>query len=134
MGVVKSFPVKRYVRASKRPVRNEISALMLSKNSRITSYNVCYTKLLRIANFTFLNSIYLPAINYIPLGGWSVGVEMLFYLTIPFLFSKIKSIHKAFMFLAISIFCSFVIQIFLYFLITYYTHYSWVSLRRNNFV
>ena len=82
-----------------------------------------------IANFTFLNGIYLPAINYIPPGGWSVGVEMLFYLTIPFLFSKIKSFHKAFMFLTISIFCSFVIQILLYFIITYYTHYSWVSLR-----
>ncbi len=82
-----------------------------------------------IANFTFLNGIYLPAINYIPPGGWSVGVEMLFYLTIPFLFSKIKTIHNAFIFLIISILCSFALQIILCFLITNYTHYSWVSLR-----
>ena len=82
-----------------------------------------------IANFSFLNGIYLPAINYIPPGGWSVGVEMLFYLTIPLLFSKIKNVRKAFVFLVSSIVGSFLIQILLYFLISHYTKLSWELLR-----
>lgn len=48
-----------------------------------------------ISNFTFTNAIYLPAINDIPPGGWSIGVEMLFYLMIPCLFAHINSIKKA---------------------------------------
>ena len=47
-----------------------------------------------MANFTFTNGIYLPAINDIPPGGWSVGVEMLFYLMIPLLFKHINTIKK----------------------------------------
>ncbi|HSD07359.1 acyltransferase [Flavobacterium sp.] len=38
-----------------------------------------------IANYTFTNGIYLPGINDIPPGGWSIGIEMLFYLMIPML-------------------------------------------------
>jgi peptidoglycan/LPS O-acetylase OafA/YrhL len=82
-----------------------------------------------IANFTFLNGVYLPAINYIPLGGWSVGVEMLFYLTIPFLFSRIKNIHTSLKYIIISILFSFGIQLILYFTITNFTGDSWISLR-----
>lgn len=48
-----------------------------------------------IANFTFTNGIYLPGINDIPPGGWSIGVEMLFYLLIPFLFKSISSLKRA---------------------------------------
>lgn len=82
-----------------------------------------------IANLTFLNGVYLPAINYLPPGGWSVGDEMLFYLTIPFLFSKIKSINKAYSFLLVCLVISFLIQIAIYFVVTNYTHYSWPALR-----
>jgi peptidoglycan/LPS O-acetylase OafA/YrhL len=48
-----------------------------------------------IANFTFTNGIYLPGINDIPPGGWSIGVEMLFYLLIPILFKYLDSLEKA---------------------------------------
>ena len=82
-----------------------------------------------ISNFLFLNGLYLPAINYIPPGGWSVGAEMFFYLTIPFLFSKIRNTRNAFMFLLSAITISFVIQIILYFFISNFTTYSWIELR-----
>lgn len=81
------------------------------------------------ANYLFLNGIYLPAINYIPPGGWSIGVEMLFYLSIPFLFRKIKNFNTALRFLLLSIFFSFLLQFILYFLIVNYTSYSWLELR-----
>jgi len=82
-----------------------------------------------LANITFMNGIYLPGISYIPPGGWSVGVEMLFYLTIPFLFSKIKTTRKASFFVVYAIICSFLIQISAYYIVTNFTHYSWLALR-----
>lgn len=57
-----------------------------------------------ISNFTFTNGIYLPGINDIPPGGWSIGVEMLFYLLIPILFKYLDSLVRAviaFIFVAI---------------------------------
>jgi peptidoglycan/LPS O-acetylase OafA/YrhL len=45
-----------------------------------------------VASFTFTNGLYLPAINYLPPGGWSVGVEMLFYVTIPVLFKYLDTL------------------------------------------
>ena len=49
-----------------------------------------------VANYTFTNGIYLPGINDIPPGGWSIGIEMLFYLLIPLLFKYINSLNRAF--------------------------------------
>lgn len=48
-----------------------------------------------IGNYLFINGLYLPGINDIPPGGWSIGVEMLFYLLIPVLFYYIDSLKKA---------------------------------------
>ncbi|SDS28785.1 Peptidoglycan/LPS O-acetylase OafA/YrhL, contains acyltransferase and SGNH-hydrolase domains [Mucilaginibacter mallensis] len=48
-----------------------------------------------LANIFYINDFVPGAINYLPPGGWSVGVEMLFYLCLPFLFSKIKNIKIA---------------------------------------
>jgi len=47
-----------------------------------------------LANLFYVNGVLPGAINYVPPGGWSVGVEMLFYLCLPFLFVRIKN-HKA---------------------------------------
>ncbi len=58
------------------------------KNNNVNIINL-------ISNFTFTNGIYLPGINDIPPGGWSIGVEMLFYLLIPMLFKYINSLNKA---------------------------------------
>jgi peptidoglycan/LPS O-acetylase OafA/YrhL len=58
------------------------------KNNSISVKNL-------VANFTFTNGIYLPGINDIPNGGWSIGVEMLFYLLIPILFKYLDSLARA---------------------------------------
>lgn len=54
----------------------------------------------------FLNGLFVPVINYIPPGGWSIGTEMLFYCTIPFLFKKIKTIKHSVILLIIAILSS----------------------------
>ncbi|MEO5975774.1 MAG: acyltransferase [Chryseolinea sp.] len=82
-----------------------------------------------LANVTFINGLYLPAINYIPPGGWSVGDEMLFYLTIPALFLIIKSLKSALVVLVIAIVCSILAQIVLYYVVINYTSYDWYTLR-----
>lgn len=56
-----------------------------------------------IANYTFTNGVYLPGINDIPPGGWSIGVEMLFYLLIPVLFKYINNLRRAVILLVLSI-------------------------------
>ncbi|HVX48941.1 MAG TPA: acyltransferase [Chitinophagaceae bacterium] len=48
-----------------------------------------------LANIFYVNGFIPGAINYIPPGGWSVGVEMAFYCCVPFLFARIKNIKKA---------------------------------------
>ncbi len=48
-----------------------------------------------IATATFTNGWNPYWINSIVPGGWSVAVEMVFYLTVPFLYQRIKSIGKA---------------------------------------
>jgi peptidoglycan/LPS O-acetylase OafA/YrhL len=50
------------------------------------------------ANFTFLHGLNAHWINSLVPGGWSIGVEMLFYVALPFLFSRIKNINQAFIF------------------------------------
>lgn len=59
-----------------------------------------------VSNFTFTVGLYLPAINCIPPGGWSVGIEMLFYLTLPILIKYINSLNKAILFLFVFIIIS----------------------------
>lgn len=44
------------------------------------------------ANVFYVNGVLPGAINYNPPGGWSVGVEMLFYLCLPYLFTRIKNL------------------------------------------
>ena len=76
-------------------------------------------------NAMFLNGIYPPAINYIPPGSWSIGVEMLFYLTVPILFSVIKSWKKALQLAIVAILVSIVVQLLAYVVITDYTDLEW---------
>lgn len=48
-----------------------------------------------VANVFFVNDFYPKWINRAVPGGWSVAVEMTFYLTLPFLFSRIKNAGQA---------------------------------------
>lgn len=63
-----------------------------------------------IANYSFTNGIYLPSINDIPPGGWSIGIEMIFYLIIPPLYRYINSLNKAILLLLITILVSILIN------------------------
>lgn len=57
-----------------------------------------------LANFFFLNDV-LPNWTMKPVvpGGWSIGVEMSFYLIVPFLFKRINTFNKAINFFIISL-------------------------------
>ena len=47
------------------------------------------------ANVFFVNDFYPKWINRAVPGGWSIAVEMTFYLVLPFLFTRIKNIRQA---------------------------------------
>lgn len=80
--IKRSFFIRRFFRIAPyyyiAGIMYVLYALFVEKNQ----VNFLYV----LSNFTFTNGIYLPAISYIPPGGWSVGVEMLFYLFLPILF------------------------------------------------
>jgi len=54
-------------------------------------------------NFTFLHGFSPHYINSIVPGGWSIGIEMFFYLLIPILFKRINSITSSVHFLIIAL-------------------------------
>lgn len=60
----------------------------------------------------FINGFFPTSINYVPPGGWSVAIEMIFYLLIPFLFARIKSLRQAVLYffatLALGIACNWI--------------------------
>ncbi len=58
------------------------------------------------ANVFFVNGLYLPSTVYLPPGGWSIGVEMAFYLTIPLLFRWAKDMRSTVLLLILSILLS----------------------------
>lgn len=59
-----------------------------------------------LATFTFTNSVNPYWINSIVEGGWSIAIEMVFYITIPFLFAIIKKLRTALWALGFSIIAS----------------------------
>jgi peptidoglycan/LPS O-acetylase OafA/YrhL len=88
------------------------------KNNIINGYNL-------IANFTFTNGIYLPGINDIPPGGWSIGVEMLFYLLIPILFKYIDSFGKSILLFVLTMLFSIMINHYLLSYTTLFLNLIW---------
>lgn len=52
-----------------------------------------------LTNFTFLHSFFPKYINSIVPGGWTIGIEMFFYLFVPLLFKFINTLAKALYFL-----------------------------------
>jgi peptidoglycan/LPS O-acetylase OafA/YrhL len=59
-----------------------------------------------LAHFTFLHGFRPSWINTLVPGGWSVGVEMIFYALMPIIFYKVNNINKATKLLLISIILS----------------------------
>jgi peptidoglycan/LPS O-acetylase OafA/YrhL len=60
-----------------------------------------------ILNLTFLHGFSPDYINSVVPGGWSVGIEMVFYLLCPFLFVLIRNINHSFLFLGATLLFSF---------------------------
>ena len=81
-----------------------------------------------IANFTFTNGLYLPGINDIPPGGWSVGVEMLFYLSIPMLFKYIDSLRKSILLFVVTMLFSIMINHYLLNYTTLFLNSIWSNI------
>ena len=73
-----------------------------------------------ISNVFFVHGFSPYWINSLVPGGWSIAVEMLFYALFPFLFTKIKSIHSAFIFLNITLLFKLVFQ-------EYFTYFPFIS-------
>jgi peptidoglycan/LPS O-acetylase OafA/YrhL len=62
-----------------------------------------------ISTITFtngLNPYWINAANALVPGGWSIAVEMTFYILFPYLFSRINSLKKAIVLTALTIFIS----------------------------
>ncbi|MBK9207774.1 MAG: acyltransferase [Anaerolineales bacterium] len=59
----------------------------------------------------FLNGWLPETINSVVPGGWSIAVEMIFYLTVPYLFSKLKDVSSTLKFIFISLVASKVFSI-----------------------
>ncbi len=50
-----------------------------------------------VMNVLFVNGFIPGSINYLPPGGWSVAIEMIFYCCMPFLFARIRNLRTALM-------------------------------------
>ena len=74
-----------------------------------------------IANMFFANSIHPEWINYLVPGGWSISVEVLFYLIVPILFKYLKNLNCAVFFFIITLVLSFTLNSIL---INYFDNYS----------
>ncbi len=63
-----------------------------------------------VSNFTFLHGLNPYWISSVVPGGWSIAVEMIFYLALPYLFSRIKNSGQALNFFILSLLIRFVLQ------------------------
>ncbi|WP_276349128.1 acyltransferase [Daejeonella sp. JGW-45] len=81
-----------------------------------------------IPSVLFINGFFPGAINYIPPGGWSVGVEMAFYCTVPFLFQKVDSLKRAIRLFALLFLATMVIKFALRFLMIYFLDMNYLSM------
>jgi peptidoglycan/LPS O-acetylase OafA/YrhL len=81
-----------------------------------------------IPSVLFINGFFPGAVNYIPPGGWSVGVEMAFYCTVPFLFRKVDSLQRAVKLLIILFVAAMAIKFMLRFLMVYFLNMNYLSM------
>ncbi len=66
-----------------------------------------------ILNALFLHGWSIKWLNNIVPGGWSIGVEMMFYVVLPFVFLKIKNLDHAIKFLILSMVFKAILNYFL---------------------
>ncbi len=77
-----------------------------------------------LSNVFFVHGFNPYWINSIVPGGWSIGVEMMFYAILPLLFLKIKRINQAFIFLITTLIIKFLLRILMKF-VTIGPDYLW---------
>jgi peptidoglycan/LPS O-acetylase OafA/YrhL len=76
-----------------------------------------------IGTITFTNGFMPKYIHSIVIGGWSIAVESIFYLTVPFLFKYITNIRKSVLFFLISVVLSILLRTFAFrYLSSYYSN------------
>lgn len=57
-----------------------------------------------LSNITFTNGFNPEWINSIVPGGWSIGIEFIFYACMPFIFSRVTNLYRAFNFFVFTLF------------------------------
>ncbi len=83
----------------------------LGQQSYISNWNIW-------SNFFFLHGLSPYWINSFVPGGWSITVEMMFYMLFPFLFKKIKNYNDALIFLNVSLIVKLFFQEFLQYFVS----------------
>jgi peptidoglycan/LPS O-acetylase OafA/YrhL len=71
------------------------------------------TALNLFSNITFLHGLNPYWAKVIVPGGWTIGVEMIFYFILPYLFSKINTINRAVDFFILTVICKFLFDLIL---------------------
>lgn len=74
----------------------------LGDKSEVSIFNV-------LNNLAFIHGFYPYHINSIVPGGWTIAIEMTFYILVPFLFSYITSVYRSIIWLVASIICKIVL-------------------------
>jgi len=69
--------------------------LLFNSHIHYTGKYGAFSVLNTIIYSAFLGLLYQPAWTYLPFGGWTVQVEMIFYALIPFLFIKITTLKRS---------------------------------------
>ncbi len=87
-------------------LQNGFGAIFAPENPNITPLGIT-------TNVLFLHSFSPYWLNSIVPGGWSIGVEMMFYAIVPLLFFKIKNLNHAFNFLLLSLVFSVLFRVIL---------------------
>ncbi|AEF84534.1 cellulose-binding, family II [Treponema primitia ZAS-2] len=93
---IRNFFIRRYFRIAPMFYIAIIVYYFGSNQPGITVWNI-------LAHFTFLHGFRPSWINTLVPGGWSVGVEMIFYALMPIIFYKVNNINSATKLLLISI-------------------------------
>jgi peptidoglycan/LPS O-acetylase OafA/YrhL len=77
-----------------------------------TSKNLTFVNF--FANIFFVHGFNPDWINSLVPGGWSIAVEMTFYLLVPLFFKYIKNLNQALLFFMFSVILKYVLQVFLF--------------------
>lgn len=112
---IRNFFIRRYVRIAPMYYLGVVYYLFqdglgprywLGDEPRITVANI-------VSNFLFVNGFNPYWFSSIVHGGWSIAVEMLFYVVLPLLFGLIKSTRQALLFFGAALLLRFALQVIL---------------------